>query len=658
MNQIHVYGDNILECEEALQLIEKAFDSQSELIPSPLFAPTYVVSIASQNDMQIQLFPGYGRWAYDVQKQMRFMGATLREAPDVIITELTDDQEIPLIAFEFSGALPAGNNAWQRCGRALGCAMANIPYIYVAELGGVELDKNRSEKAGRVPNPIIPFAYYTVSQAFRSPSIVSYLPSPTINERHFGFYAEVFGEDELFSILRDVILHNDLQKSHSLAILKKKAIIATQKLAQARRSSKNSLSADEWEILSRYNTGSEKARWIAQRKLPWQKKISIATTKPFKAVQKAFEKYAVGIGSVDLPFALVPTEQRKSLATDLMKIYGESLGHELSHWIGEEQKPLAVVFIAGFKPRGDDSRPDRGLTPLLRMFFGNDVDVLSIVYGPGKEQMWNQFTQDMWGLAERNGLWEAIVSLSNAILVSSSSYNMPSRGFLVPPSNQAQENMQLPLHGSIKPLKFGEHDIDTVIHTVFSAVDDRFVYESLCNPPGGNWSGISLLDRLNNVQVRWSSLPRVSGKNLKRPDHIFQINTGEDMETLLIIESKEQGNAVENKIGQRLIRYVSKLIAIAPNISRPEGGIWTPRIGRYSKPNFNYVSCAAFEFKDEEELNKADKRATVDITIGVEFTDSGKVTLHVVSENNFEWLDAILKNAQTTFDEQIDVKIY
>jgi hypothetical protein len=130
------------------------------------------------------------------------------------------------------------------------------------------------------------------------------------------------------------------------------------------------------------------------------------------------------------------------------------------------------------------------------------------------------------------------------------------------------------------------------------------------------------------------------------------------METLLIIESKEQGNAVENKIGQRLIRYVAKLIAIAPNISRPENGNWSPRTGRYSRPNFNYVSCAAFEFKDEEELNKVDKRAAVDITIGVEFTDSGRVVLHVVSENNFEWLDAILKNAHTTFGEQIDVKAY
>lgn len=658
MSKIHVYGDNILECEEALRIIEKAFDAQSELIPSTLFAPTYVVSIPNQNNLQIQLFPGYGRWPYDVQKQMRFMGATLREAPDVIITEVTDDQEIPLIAFEFSGALPAGNNAWQRCGRALGCAMADIPYIYVAELGGVELDKNRREKASRVPNPIIPFAYYTVSQAFRSPSIVSYLPSPTINERHYGFYAEAFGQDELFSILRDVILHNELRKSSSLAILKDKAIIATQRLSQARRSSKNSLSADEWGILSRYDTGSEKAHWIAQRKLPWKKKISIATTKPFKAMQKIFEKYAVGIGSVDLPFALVPTEKRKNLAADLMKIYGESFNRKFSCWIEEEQKSLVVVFIAGFKPRGDDSRPDRGLTPLIRMFFGDDVDVLSIVYGPGKEQMWDQFNEDMWRLAERNGLWEAIVSLSNAILVDSPSYNLPSRGFLVPPSDQAKGYLQIPLQDNVKPLKFGEHDIDTVIHTVFSAVDDGFVYESLCNPPGGNWSGISLLDRLNNVQIRWSSLPRVSGKNLKRPDHIFQINTGADLETLLIVESKERGNAVENKIGQRLIRYVSKLITLAPNISRPENGNWSPRTGRYSKPNFNYVSCAAFEFKDGEELNKVDERAVVDITIGVEFSDSGRVILYVVSENNFEWLDAILKNAQATFGEQIDVKRY
>lgn len=655
MRRIHIYGDNILECEEALRTLETGLGQHAELVKSPLYAPAYSISINETTSLFVQLFPGYGRWSYDVITAMKDLGAKLREAPDAIITEVVDDKEVPLIAFEFSGALPAGNNAWQRCGRALGCAQAKIPYIYVAELGGIELDKNRNEKAGRLPNPIIPFAYYTLSTSFGSPSIVSYLPSPTINENHYKTYSEVFGENELFLIIRAVILHEDFSNSAPFLSLKDKSIKATQKLATARKSSKNSLSAEEWGNLSKTINGVDKAVWLAKKKMPWKKKGSIETTKSFKAMLKGIEELAVGVGSTDLPFALISSDKRKRLTEKAIEIYGEKITSEFRNWLKNSTNPLVVVFIAGFKPRGDDSRPDRGLTPLVRMIFGDNVDVLTLVYGPGKEQMWNQFNQDMWGLADKNGLWEAIVNLSNAILIDSRTCKLPSLGYVVQPSKAKDKDVQPLSNKDTVPQKFGEHDIDSVIHTLFSAMGEMRVFEGLCNPPGGNWSGVSLVNREESVEYRWSSLPRVSGANAKRPDHIFQINTGEKLETLLIIESKEQGSRVENKIGQRLIRYVSDLISIAPNINRQEGKTWVARTGKYLKQKFDFVSCAAFELKNAEELDSVHTRAKVDVTIGVEFTNSGKVIVHLTAKQKFAWLEAIFENAKVIFGEQIEV---
>ena len=44
----------------------------------------------------------------------------------------------------------------------------------------------------------------------------------------------------------------------------------------------------------------------------------------------------------------------------------------------------------------------------------------------------------------------------------------------------------------------------------------------MCNPPGGDWSGVTLLDFGSGAEYRWTSLPRVSGKDGKRPDHVIE----------------------------------------------------------------------------------------------------------------------------------------
>ena len=44
----------------------------------------------------------------------------------------------------------------------------------------------------------------------------------------------------------------------------------------------------------------------------------------------------------------------------------------------KQKENLILCFILGFKPRGDDARPDRGLNPLIKMIFNNQASIFSI----------------------------------------------------------------------------------------------------------------------------------------------------------------------------------------------------------------------------------------------------------------------------------------
>src|SRR6266545_4084066 len=167
--RLRIHGDNIVECDRCLELIAEAFSATARLRSCDPFRPAFQLEAGGATLFEVDLIPGHGRWKIDLQQMMVAHGAPLREATDVLITRLADDgaTELILLALEFCSALPAGNNAWQRNGRALACASVGIPYLYFADVGGVELDARRSVKAPRFPNPIVPFSYLTGSRTFR-----------------------------------------------------------------------------------------------------------------------------------------------------------------------------------------------------------------------------------------------------------------------------------------------------------------------------------------------------------------------------------------------------------------------------------------------------------------------------------------------------------
>lgn len=664
MSNLKIYGDNILECEEALRLLTNAFGAKLVSKDGPLYVPSFTIVKDVQTLFEVQLFPGYDRWGYDIKKVMGVMGAKLREATDAVVTKIVDKdehpKEVPILAFEFCGALPAGNNAWQRSGRAISCAQSHIPYLYFAELGGIELGTERSTKAARFPNPIVPYAYLALGKTYDSVTLPVYNPSPSISADLYEAFKPYLAGSEVGEYIKSVLQGNENVDARKT--IEQKAIGLTMFLASKRKDLAGILKPEEWKELYKLTGGREVANWLIRKHMDWKKKITIPTTDSFNNLFKAVGQLNVSaVCSKDMPFCLISVEQRNRLAQKIEEIYKKRMGGDFTKWIRNGNKPLFLAWVAGFKPRGDDSRPDRGLIPLLRMVVGeDDVDVLTIVYGPCKTSMLKKLQRSVWSLASENGLWQAVLNYSDAIVVDTKTSGGIMAGFLIPPVPATPtENGELVPSTSLNPVRFGEHDVDTVLHEVFYLHDDGLCFEGLCNPPGGNWSGISLFNFRDGIEMRWVSLPRVSGVEAKRPDHIFQIKTSSDTSNIVIIESKDTGRSVEENIGSRLIKYVVELVKVVPNIYRdPKNVNWQVFLGDYLSPNAEYFSIAAFRLTNLQELNSVQVKSKTDAVIGIEFTDRNTVCIHLIVNERTNWLSTFLLDRVGHFSGWLEVKVY
>ncbi len=664
-NVFRIYGDNILECEEALRLITSSLDVEAVSIDGPLYIPCFSLIKEGKPYGEIKLFPGYDRWDYDVKKVMYGLGARLREATDAVITKLIENKgeikEIPILAFEFCGALPAGNNAWQRSGRAISCAQSHIPYLYFAELGGVELGADRSVKASRFPNPIVPFAYLSLGKTYKSVTLPIYQPSPSISANLANVFKPYFASHEVNEYIKSVLLgQEDIQAKK---IIEEKAIGLTSFLAFKRKATGEILSPDEWKQLAGLEKSEDIAEWLIHKGMPWKKKVSIPTTLSFIKLMTSITSLKVNaVCSKEIPFCLLSTKQREALVPILEKIYNDKLDNNFIGWLKSSLKPLFIVWVAGFKPRGDDSRPDRGLVPLLRMVTGEDgIDVLTVVYGPCKKEMLTKLKNDMWGLAIENGLWQAVLNYSNALLVDTkTSLSLKPAGFVINNlPQQTPEDDLLKTSNSNTPKRFGEHDVDTVLHEVFYLHKDEASFEGLCNPPGGNWSGISLYNFDKGIETRWVSLPRVSGKEAKRPDHLFQIMSSKETSNILTVESKDTALSVEENIGNRLKKYIVELIKIPPNIFRDkENVVWQVFSGEYLSPRVNIYSIAAFRLISINEIFSVHKKCGADVVFGVEFLKDRSVCLHLLLGKESKWLEVFLSNRVKHFNGWLKIKVH
>ncbi|MDV6378624.1 hypothetical protein ORD22_10395 [Sporosarcina sp. GW1-11] len=220
----HIYGDNIVECTRTLQYILNGFPVKTiRQSFVNITTPRFCIETSSE-EFHFIFFPGTNatRWNKDIYKEFVLeRGGMLKEGADALITEVTNDnEEIPIIAIEFSAALPAGNNAWQRSGRALSLSQAGIPYFYIVHLGGKEYKKENNQLATRFLNPALPLSFSLKSLTSPIPSIFVYSEAPEADDFYRNKFSNCYGEEIFSSILYKVIQSESYEEE--LRILQKK----------------------------------------------------------------------------------------------------------------------------------------------------------------------------------------------------------------------------------------------------------------------------------------------------------------------------------------------------------------------------------------------------------------------------------------------------
>jgi hypothetical protein len=635
--KFHLHADNIVECERTLNLIEMALGDDLLRMDGPLgtpVCPEFVIHRKTQASLSFVFLPGFGRWNEDILQLIKERGGTLREAADAIICGVSEGIEVPLLAIEFCGALPAGNQAWQRNGRAYSFGLAKVPYLYVAELGGFELDSSRKRKAARMPNPAVPFSYLAYSIEQDTPVLPVFVTSPGADGDSRKLYSDVFAETELIAVIRNILLGEDI--GPPLKSLREKVLSVVRKRAASSRNGET-LSSQQWNLAHQALERGESLvkHLLANHSQSWSKTAYIeGLTDTAKSLMTAASRHAVGLSSTKIPICVVPRKDRDEFAKSVRKIYPD-LTRNFSQWLERDQE-LVICWVMGFKPKGDDARPDRGLPPFARMLAGQEHDLLTVVYGPAKPATWPMLVNNPQSLKERNGLWEAILDVSDAILVDASTDNITNHGFTREHWIAEQTpSLKKSIIVEATPKKIGENDVDTVLHLLLSRYAGDSVFEGMCNPPGGDWSGVSLQSKDRETEMRWVSLPRVSGPDTKRPDHVFQIFGIGNKPIVLTVESKETANAVERKIGPKLIGYLMNLIASPASIERPNNSTeWQHSSSRLKTVDFEFISAVAYISNSDTDIIQVQEKADVDLVFAFSFDSQGrKSAITIIPEN-------------------------
>ncbi len=627
--QLRIHGDNIVECERTLSLIGEAFHQKALLCESPIYRPMY--SLAYKGDQYIvELLAGHARWGVDITNELLKYGGVVREGPDAYITSVEGDSEKILIGFEFCSALPAGNNSWQRNGRALSSVLSGVPYLYFADLGGVELDSaTRDIHAPRFPNPIVPFSYLSLSEDSMRLCLPIYRPHPSITDALYKEFEDIFGYEESVSLLRKILTGEEFHEEKN--ILEQKALALVKRLA-SRRKVKNTLLGNDWR---KYLHSKNRSRWIRNHSsLKWSKTIAKKVKVPKEIRQllkRVVELDCLTIGSSDIPICIVPKEKIAELTEIFREIY-PNFKINFSH-----RKDLAMIWITGYKPDGEDSRPDRGLCPLARMILRDSVNIVSVVYGPAKSNTWLKLEKSIKELAAENGLWQSVLNLSQYIFAHSVTQQKPI--FLKAPKNNGIHSNPVKIQKSNGvPNDFTEQDTDTAIHQILS---NSSLNECLCNPPGGDWSGINLYD--GHTIFRWTSLPRVSTVGGKRPDHVFQQGKS-DRKLFVSIESKGAGKDLEEKIGVNLVAYLEELFGQVPTSIKEAEMDWRIYRGKRTFNEFQAISVGAFIYKKDKEMSMCLNEGSLDAVLAFEFGDES--LLHLLTNERASFLIEEIKKVQ------------
>ena len=550
--EFFIHGDNVVECERAKELLERALKVRFSLrercaVQAPVFDG---YSEHLKSDISVQVLSGHSRWGFDISAALHALGSTIRENADAVITEKIHGSHEILFAIEYCGALPAGNNAWQRHGRAYSFGQSRIPYFIYNEIGGQELNADRTVKAPRFPNPAVPLSLVMFSKELKVAVLPVYEAAPSATAEQVREFKEALGDEDVLEYIRHLVSSKDT--SAPLRNLEIKATNLGLILAKTKKRQEG-YGAQTWSQRVMSDSGTV---FYLENKEIWKIKAGDKVEISARA-KSVFEwlnsKNLAALGSTALRFATLSSPQREEFAVFLKGQYPES-EKEFDTWLSGNGKPLVVALVTGFKPRGDDSRPDRGLVPLARMLAGQEADLLTFVSGPAKANMYQGIRRSADRAAASNGLLQAIFACSDWALLDTKNEStatiVDTRGF-----RSIRNSSTRTLPGELALPSLGEHDIDAMFHFACTQPARESVFEGMCNPPGGDWSGINL--RLQDESIaRWTSLPRVSGT--KRPDHVVQ-TTLDGKPVVLTVESKQNFSDLEPNIGPNLKAFVQEL---------------------------------------------------------------------------------------------------
>lgn len=319
IRRFRIHGDNIVECERTLKMVAEAYDATCEPLHSPVYRPKYSVE-TKDCAFIVELLSGHGRWGNtDLGDLIHEAGGQLRESADSYLTEVAGAEEKILLAIEYCSALPAGNNAWQRNGRALASVFANVPYLYFAEIGGVELDEKRVPKAPRYPNPAVPFSYVALSHDTGRVCLPVYRAHPSMTPQSQAVFKQALGYNDSLVFIRELLDGEDTEDS--INSLKAKTIKMVEILTGSRRRV-DTLEAWQWD---EFLTSSNRSIWLINNYgEDWQKKMSdkVLVSDTFKLLKSKIQQLpAVPVAAKDLPLCVIPKSKLNSLKSWLKKTY-------------------------------------------------------------------------------------------------------------------------------------------------------------------------------------------------------------------------------------------------------------------------------------------------------------------------------------------------
>ena len=665
MSEIHIYGDNIIECERIVDYIKAGLD---EVSPSYAFHSPACVQVSLEGKyldtarhFELVLFPGFNktslsRWNDDIYAPIKSAGGFLDETPDAVVTHVENDTEEILFAVEFCSALQAGNQAWQRSGRAASTARSGCPYLYIVDFLKFELDTNtRERKNVRYPNPAIPYSY--INYSFESGVFCSqvYVKAeefqPSLDSRLSSFDHGNFAEDELSEYIVRKMLNMDTGEIEKELLRKSYNVVKF--LSKGSNAQKNFVEDDWQNIFENKEDVIEYAvvhSSFSCSKSIAQKSAATTTVVPFKDLVK---KYSKGIGSQDLPMGVVPACKMTEFVSELRSIY-PSLKDKIEAI--DISNDLTVALIKGFKPRGDDNRPDRGLLPLIAMLGSSEHQIMTFLYGPILKANLNLLLSNPIDLANKNGLWKSILALSDLVLLDAPVLARNKSSITTLVDNRANKEALLSFEPKDKlalssinpePRCIQEDDADTVLHVLLSKSGTGNGLECMCNPPGGDWSGMSVFTE--RFEYRWLSLPRVSHGDGKRPDHITEYFNVTEKPLLLVIESKGKGSDLESNVGGRLISYVEWLMSFVPSVRRDRASKeWLIPNETVHTSAYEFVSAGAFITKSDDSINEIRSTSKCDMLFGV--SPSSKKKWDVVIYAYTETASTVAKHIAETAD--------